>query len=219
MYYIGCSSNLSTRIEWHLSMLKSLKHTNKGLQQAFIDYGEPIVEILEYCTLEVLKDREIYWIKEFNSFISGFNNTNGGDGGGFGEGMHNSLYSKEVYINILKILVNTSLSLRDVAKHLDVNLGTVKHISSLASHGWLEEEYPEEYRMLREKYNNKLRNNSAASKGINYPKLLSPEGIEYTVNNIHAFCREHNLQAQNLHKVLTQQRRIHKGWVLIPNIL
>ena len=78
MYYIGCSSNLPTRIQWHLSMLTSLKHTNKGLQQAFIDYGEPTVEILEYCTLEVLKDREIYWIKEFNSFISGFDSSGWG---------------------------------------------------------------------------------------------------------------------------------------------
>ena len=213
MYYIGCSSNLIKRIQWHLSMLVSSKHTNKRLQQAFIDYGQPVVEIIEYCDLNILKEREIYWIKQFGSFVKGFNNTNGGDGGGFGEGVHNSLYSEDQYKEILIALADTDLSLREVATKLGVKLEIVKHISSLSAHGWLEEVLPEKYSKIREKYLSGIRNNSAESKGIMYPTLVSPEGVEYVVTNIHAFCREHNLQPQNLHKVLTYQRKIHKGWI------
>lgn len=212
MYYIGCSSNLTKRIQWHNSMLFSEKHTNKRLQQAFMDYGEPTVEILEYCSLDKLMEREIFWIKEFNSFIHGFNNTNGGDGVGFGEGVHNSLYTESTYKQILITLANTDISLREVAKQLNVKLDIVKHISSLSSHTWLEEVLPSEYAIVREKYTTGIRNNSAESKGITYPTILSPDGIEFVVTNIHEFCRQHNLQPQNLHKVLTKQRNIHKGW-------
>ena len=38
--------------------------------------------------------------------------------------------------------------------------------------------------------------------------------VEYFVENIHRFAEEHSLQYQNLHKVLTGKRPIHKGWTL-----
>lgn len=212
MYYIGCSSNLTKRVNEHLISMTNNRHRNSRLQRAFNDYGPPTIEILELCSLDKLHDREIYWIKEFDSFTKGFNNTNGGDGGGFGEGKHNSLYTQAEYCEILKQLALTDLSLRQVASLLNVQLDVVKHISALDSHGWLEEVMPVEYSILREKYKNSVRNNSAASKGISYPKVISPEGVEYIVDNIHAFCRDHNLQPQNMHKVLTKQRKIHKGW-------
>ena len=217
MYYIGCSSNLSKRTKYHLSMLKLGSHSNSRLQQAFLDYGPPVVEILEYCSLESLFDREIYWIKEFDAFIHGFNNTTGGDGGGFGEGVHNALYTENEYLEILSVLANTTLNLREVAKYTGKDLNVIKHISSLSGHSWLAEKDPINYNKIVEKYTNNSRNNSAESKGIIYPELISPEGDIFIVNNIHAFCRTHRLQPQNLHKVLTKQRRVHKGWTIANN--
>lgn len=217
MYYIGCSSNLSKRKAWHISMLSLGKHTNKRLQQAFIEYGTPVVEVLELCTLDKLKDREIFWIKEFSSFTRGFNNTSGGDGAGFGEGVHNALYTESVYKEILRTLATTTLSLREVAIKLNVKLDVVKHISSLSGHTWLEESMPNEYNIVKNKYLNNSRNNSAGSKGIIYPILVSPSNVKFIVSNIHEFCREHSLQPQNLHKVLTGQRKNHKGWFIEKN--
>lgn len=36
-------------------------------------------EVLEYCSKDELNEREIYWINYFNTFIKGYNSTNGGD--------------------------------------------------------------------------------------------------------------------------------------------
>lgn len=213
-YYIGCSTNLTKRIQDHLSALTSYRHTNKGLQQASKDYGLPTVEILEYCATENIYDREIFWIKEFDSFNNGFNNTTGGDGGGFGEGMHNARYTEQEYLKILDTLANTDMNLRAVSTYLNMSLDVIKHISSLTTHGWLEERHPENYAKLKLKYLNKVRNNSAESQGIKYPLLVSPENVVYEVHNVHKFAKEHGLHCQNLHKVLTGKRLSHKNWKL-----
>lgn len=60
--------------------------SGKVLKQAIKKYGREnfIKEILEVCiSVEILNEREIYWISFFNSNnkIIGYNLTNGGDGG------------------------------------------------------------------------------------------------------------------------------------------
>lgn len=42
--------------------------------------------------------------------------------------------------------------------------------------------------------------------------LTSPEGIEYEVHNLTAFCREHGLTQQPLGAVALGKRNHHKGW-------
>jgi hypothetical protein len=54
----------------------------------------------------------------------------------------------------------------------------------------------------------------AKAQGIEYPPILSPEGIVYTIDNLSEFCRVYNLQTSNLRKVLNGARISHKGWVL-----
>ncbi len=54
------------------------------LKQAIEKYGKENFkkEILEYCSdLEILEEREIYWISELNSIEDGYNITIGGTGG------------------------------------------------------------------------------------------------------------------------------------------
>ncbi len=213
-YYIGYSSNLYERTQNHISALKAKRHINKSLQNAYNSYGEPVIEVLEFCKLEELSLKEIYWIEQFDSFKNGFNQTLGGDGGGFGEGVHNALYTKEKYIEMLKAIINrNNRSLKDIAIELNVKLEVLKHISSLSAHSWLEEEYPEEYKKLRSLKGKK--DNSAKSLGIKYPSIICPEGIVHSnIHNLTEFCRIHNLQPQNMHKVLTKTRPSHKGWKL-----
>lgn len=211
-FYIGQSVDIDKRIYDHTWLLISKRHKNYRLQESYDLYGLPEFHVLEECGCTELKQREIFWIKEFNSFSEGFNLTNGGDGGGFGEGNTAAIYSKEVYLNILDKIVNSKMMLTDIAEKLNVSLYVVKHISSLSAHTWLAEEDPINYAKLIELQG--VRNNSAKFRGIVYPQIRSPEGSIYSVDNIHAFCRDHGLQAQNLHKVLTGQRKHHKGWVL-----
>lgn len=212
-YYIGCSSNLCTRSQNHISALKRGDHPNSKLQSYYTKYGVPHIEVLEYCTIEALMDLEEIYIIEFDTYRSGLNMTNGRENGGYGEGNNAAKYTESQYTQVLKLLANTELSCSEISSITEVSRGVVKSISGGRSHGYLQEKYPTEYKIVAiKKY---TRDNSAASRGIEYPKIKSPNNIEYNVLNIHKFCQEHNLQPQNLHKVLTKQRKIHKGWSLV----
>ena len=39
-----------------------------------------VVEEIENCSSEIVEEREIYWIKYFQSYSNGYNATFGGDG-------------------------------------------------------------------------------------------------------------------------------------------
>lgn len=213
-FYVGLSSNLDKRIAWHKSMLISKKHKNNRLQEAFNLYGMPEFFIIENCPLESLKDREIFWIKELNSYRNGFNITNGGDGSGYGEAVHSALYTEDVYLDVLNELAYTDSTYEAISNKLNVTLNTIKHIARLSSHSWMQQVSPEAYSVLKSKKGNRA-SNTAKGKGIEYPELICPAGIVYSsIDNLHEFCREHGLQAQNLHKVLIGQRMHHKGWRL-----
>lgn len=212
-YYIGCSSNIATRKQEHFSALRRGSHVNIKLQNYFNKYGIPNFEVLIYCDIADLKDQEEYYIVEFDSYKNGLNLTNGRENGGYGEGNNAAKHTEEQYVSVLMHLANTDLSCAAISELTGVSRSIVKSISGCRSHGYLQEKYPEEYKkVLSKKY---TRDNSAASKGIQYPNLISPSGEIYTVDNIHKFCQEHDgLQPQNLHKVLTKQRNSHKGWKL-----
>lgn len=68
--YIGCASNVRTRINGHLYDLRKEKHKNIYLQRAWIKYGEKnfIFEIIEECNINDLHAREHYWANELNCF-------------------------------------------------------------------------------------------------------------------------------------------------------
>lgn len=212
VYYIGCSSNIETRIKDHLSALGRGSHTNKKIQNAYNKYRNPIFEVLETCDLDKLYDREIYYINLFDSYKYGFNLTTGGEGAGTGENNNYAKYKELDYYNVLKLLAYSEDSYSTISEKTNVSIDVIKKISMLISHTYLETKYPEEYAIVKTKKN--TRSNSAKSKGIVYPILLDPNGIEYVVENIHKFAEENGLQYQNLHKVLTGKRIHHKGWKL-----
>jgi len=66
--YVGCASNVRTRINSHLYDLKREKHKNSYLQKAWIKYGEEnfVFEIIEECTITDLHAREHYWVNKLN---------------------------------------------------------------------------------------------------------------------------------------------------------
>lgn len=88
--YIGKDTQLhkKRRLKQHLHMLKQNNHYNKHLQHAFNKYhGRYEYEIVyqsEKITDGELLEKEKYYIKIFDSFHTGFNLTEGGEGmGGF----------------------------------------------------------------------------------------------------------------------------------------
>ncbi len=66
--YIGCASNVRTRINGHLYDLRRDKHYNSYLQRAWIKYGEEnfVFEIVEKCDINDLHAKEHYWVNELN---------------------------------------------------------------------------------------------------------------------------------------------------------
>jgi group I intron endonuclease len=66
--YVGCASNIRTRINGHLYDLRKEKHKNSYLQRAWLKYGEKnfIFEIIEKCDITNLHTREHYWVTLLN---------------------------------------------------------------------------------------------------------------------------------------------------------
>jgi group I intron endonuclease len=66
--YVGCASNVRTRINGHLYDLRREKHNNNYLQRAWLKYGEEnfVFEIIEKCSVNDLHAREHYWVNELN---------------------------------------------------------------------------------------------------------------------------------------------------------
>lgn len=80
--YIGQSIDVKRRIGYHKSHLLSGTHANDYLQKSFNADGENNFkfEILEECEINKLDEREIYWIRHFESDIrkNGYNIESGG---------------------------------------------------------------------------------------------------------------------------------------------
>lgn len=72
--YIGQSRNINNRKWYHFHQLKKGKHHNRFLQRAYSSYGEEafVFEILEECSVDLLNEREIFWISKYKSLDNGF---------------------------------------------------------------------------------------------------------------------------------------------------
>lgn len=80
--YVGQTKDYHDRIVSHVSSLKRGCAANKHLQRAWDKYGEAAFQfsVLEYCDVDKLDQREIYWIQQKDSFNLGYNMTLGGGG-------------------------------------------------------------------------------------------------------------------------------------------
>jgi group I intron endonuclease len=81
-WYIGQSSNTSTRRRYHLYVLRLGRHYNKHLQAAFLKYGEMSFDfyVLEEVNESLLNEKERLWINHYKSYDYkfGYNLDNGG---------------------------------------------------------------------------------------------------------------------------------------------
>ena len=75
--YVGCASNVRTRINGHLYDLRRKKHKNSYLQKAWTKYGEEnfVFEMIEKCNIIDLHSKEHYWANKLNCFdrTTGYN--------------------------------------------------------------------------------------------------------------------------------------------------
>ena len=81
--YIGKTiSSIETRWKQHIKDSFKNECKNRPLYRAFNKYGIDAftIEEVEKCEVDILEERERYWIEFFRSFKQGYNATLGGDG-------------------------------------------------------------------------------------------------------------------------------------------
>lgn len=86
-FYIGKATDLHDRWLKHLSDLRLNKHHNKEMQYCYNKYGEDsfhieIIDEFDSITKEELAEKEIEYIRKFDSYYNGMNETTGGEGRG-----------------------------------------------------------------------------------------------------------------------------------------
>lgn len=85
-WYIGQSNNIRKRNLYELRNLRNgvfhYNNSNNHIVQAWQKYGENAFEwvVLEECEIDKLDEREIFWIREKDSYRNGYNQTLGGGG-------------------------------------------------------------------------------------------------------------------------------------------
>lgn len=213
--YVGQSLRIEERYTKHLYKLNN-NLANYKLMEAHNLYGLPYMEILLECSinddLDILENEAI---DIFNSVTNGFNINTKAAGGGIGltgEAHGNSKYNSEILRKVF-YLINNNISFKTISEITSVQIHTIRDISKGKAHRWLFQEFPEEYdkmlsfKGIREK-------NTAKDQGIVYPEIVSPDGYTYTINNVSAFAREHDLNKSHLSGVLNKKRLSHKGWKL-----
>jgi group I intron endonuclease len=222
--YIGQSLNIENRYKQHLADLVSNRSNCKMLEARSL-YGLPKLEILLDCSAEELDELEDLAIEIWDAVDNGFNiyRTANEAPTYTGHGYGNTKYSREQILAIFNLLVDTDKSFSEISGLTGIPIPTISNIAISRSHLWLRKECPDSYSKLVSKSTSRryvISNTilsdklSAKSKGIVYPKLRSPVGDIYSVDNASKFAKENGLAANHLLEVLNGHRKSHKGWKL-----
>lgn len=127
--YIGQSIHIESRWgeEKRVSNNPKSKSYNTVLSRAFRRYGIENFnfEILEECPVELLNEKEIYYINYYNSYFEGYNSTTGGQGC---QGTP-LLISKEQLLEIYDLLQNSNMSQGEIAKKYHIGEDVISTIN------------------------------------------------------------------------------------------
>lgn len=147
--YIGKSLNIEDRWDRHKNDLKNGAHHSYKLQEDFNNRITLNIEVLDTnVTSEELGRLEVAYIKEFNSYYTGYNCTTGEGTTGTGVEHPKAIYDKEIYKKIVNELAYTNNPIKDIAAALGVSTNIVTNISLLRRHSWIKQEMPIEYEVL-----------------------------------------------------------------------
>jgi hypothetical protein len=81
--YIGlATTTIEERFATHKKDAFKVVNEKRPLYSAMRKYGVEhfFIELIEECDINILADREVYWIAHYNSYHNGYNATLGGDG-------------------------------------------------------------------------------------------------------------------------------------------
>jgi hypothetical protein len=211
--YIGQSTNIRLRYNIHKTSLKNNK-SSKKLQEAYLLFGMPTLEILIECDIEELNSLEKEAIAIYDSINNGFNTFDDATHRSIlrGELAGNSKYANDLIIEVFNYLVENKLTHREISNITGISRGALADISSGVSHKWLKDLYPEQYDLLLQ-LKGTARKTAKNIKNIGYPSVVSPDNIIYTISpSLRGFCRQHNLNHGGLGELLRGHKKEYKGW-------
>lgn len=212
--YIGQSQDIESRYNRHIRDLKNNRHYNSKLQNAYRLYNIPFLEILEVCSAEDLTDKEMSWIDEFDSCKNGLNIRDRDDSALRGPNANSAKYSKQQIVDIFFLLIENKHSRATISEKTQVPIGNINSIARGASHLWLKESYPEEYKVLESlKYSTIGKSNSKGAHNKLWPALIDPLGNVYcSINNLREFCSTKNLPYDQFHRLCSGKAKSCHGW-------
>ena len=244
-FYVGKTINLKNRIVAHLLECKNnnkLYKYNKlrKILSTGLTIDEIIIIVEDNIDINLLDDKEIYYIKKLRE--DGYkltNLTNGGDGGDTFSNNPNREDIRKKRKQVMNDLYSDSERKKEFLSHrtdewkekikkakTGVPWGkhsdeTKKKISEIRKGIKFSEEHKKKLSIARKKrittYKTRQKMSKSSKGRINIKKykLIDPNGIEYiTTNGLAKFCEENNLTSSNLMKVLKGDRNHHKGWTI-----
>lgn len=213
--YVGQSVDIYKRFREHKNKLKLGKHQPK-LTNAFLKYGFPELEVVCECSAQELDQLEMEAIDIWDSINNGYNFQKDSAFHGpslKGEDNKKAQYSEDVYKLIFDTLIDSNLSIKEIAKNLNVNINVVYQISNGSSHrSWLEPKYPDRYKLLLNKCSSR---NNKFSETNPSPPIYNKEGeIHFITGSLKSFAILNDLNESHLGRVLKGTLKQHKGWHL-----
>ena len=196
--YIGQSVNVNNRFYQHLSLLRRGNHFNSHLQNFYNKYGEGELnfQVIEYCHCSDLNRKEVFYIDNFDSIKTGFNQTkdpflggNNTKGGKLKNWKNGRVYE---FDNTAKFCDEQSLSYGLVLQILNQKRKFYRY--------WTLPEF-----------------NFRDVNKISYFKkylLCDPNGEKVEFDNITDFCEKNSLSYSCVIRVLKGKGKWHKGWRL-----
>lgn len=123
--YIGQSTNIEGR--WYNHKYYSKEHSHYPLYRAFRKYGIDNFQfdIIELCHASELNEKEIYYIKLYDTYNNGYNQTLGGSGT---KNVIVKLTNEDIAI-IIDLLKNTAISQHEIAQRFNVGDDTISEIN------------------------------------------------------------------------------------------
>lgn len=191
--YIGSSKDIVSRWYAHRNGLENNLHHNKHLQRAWNKYGSNCFkfDILTLCDEDLLLTEESFYVGKYKT--------------------------SELY-NIAEVGRNSPNPKKYSFLSPSGEILFIKNLTRFCqennlSKGNMHSVYTGK-RISHKGY--KAINSRDKKDRLDHRQydLISPEGIRHTGSNLHKLCVDHDLQFQNMYKVINKERATHSGWRL-----
>lgn len=174
--YVGKTINpLFLRKNTHIRSMSKGTHHSQKVQESFNKFKSlPVFVTLQECTNSDLAALEVMYIKEFDSFNNGLNETEEQ-----GTNTQSSIYSKIQMLKVFSMLLNGGYSYEHIYDRTKVTIGSIKALRRGVTHSWLREEYPDKWAQLTTRPHNVVSMTSLKNQNKILPSFISPEGVLY----------------------------------------